>query len=339
MKFIATFTTLVFSSILLSSCGSGSGGGDGVPSTRRPKTLDGLVLTIAGRGNFEFIRSAGSPPALLSGDVETGTFIYNLTGLNRAALDNLVGSLTNVTFPNGVATATYTYRAINANQAVLTLTGVGQFGGAPTGTLLPNPSNMILFTSDSDGNVNNTVEIDISFSTNGTTIQTEISTMFQVGSISPFDRVRAPMVIVLKGGGLVPENYNPVLDPLRPSLIAPVSLGATRIDFTNTGLADPNFDFSIQFIADAVGLPTNPPTEVGTGLLREAGAVVDDAINYTWQRIPGTDSGRLVVSGAGSTFDGGYTLDYVSSDQGSYIGEVDAGTPDINEVIGTFLKN
>lgn len=297
-------------------------------------------MTIATGSSFEFIRSVSSPPALLSGDIETGTFIYTFSGTNIISppLDNFIGSRTDVIFPNTVTAASYTYRAINENQGVLTLTGSGGFNLPLTGRFgAGNASFMDLFESSSTGEDSNQLELDISFSSDGSFVDPGTATMTMLGSTSPFDRVRAPLKIRLKDGRQVPENYNPNIDPNRPSLITPVSLDDSIITFTNTGLGDPSFDFTLQFVADAVGLPGNPPTEVGTALQRIAGSPVDDAVDYTWKRTLGTDSGTLVVSGGGNTFDGIYTLNFAGVDNGTYVGEADADTVDENEVIGTFL--
>jgi hypothetical protein len=341
MKFIAFLAALATSGILLTSCGSGGGAGvDVSPPTRRPKTMDGILVTVANGGSFEFIRNFSSPPALLSGDIETGTFIYTYFGTNwiTPSLENFIGDRTDVQFPNFLSVASYQYRAVNENQGVLTLTATSSLLLPVTGRFSANNGSfMQLFTSDSNGFPNNQVELDVSFTSNGTTISANVATMAIPGSTSPYDRVRSPVIFRLVNGAPIPENYNPDLDPLRPSKIAPVSLNNKVISFTNTGFGDPNYDFTVEFVADAEGIPGNPPTEVGTGLQRIAGSVIDDAVNYTYQRINGTDKATLVISNGGNTFDGRYTLDFIAFDQGTYLGEVDAGTPDVNEVIGTFV--
>ena len=279
---------------------------------------------------------------MLSGDVETGTFLYQRTGpaWGTPAPNNTQGGQTNVLFPETVGVATYTYRAINTNQAVLILTGVGQVNN-PGDPPLGNGSDMRLFISDSEGVENNSVEFDISFSTNGATIGMERVTMELAGFTSPFDQVRIIDATIRQAGtnAPVPEDYNPVIDPLRPSRIVPESLSDKRIDFTNSGLGDPSFDFSIQFIREGEQPSGGVISEFGTGLLRIDGSPVDGAVNYTWRRIGGTDTARLVISGSDTTFDSGYTLTFSSPEQGTYIGEVGGDTIDIEELIGRFRVN
>jgi len=275
----------------------------------------------------------------MSGDVETGTFIYTLTGLNHRALPNVGGNNTNMHYPDAVSTATYSYRAINETSGILTLTGVAIDDLTITGGVNPagNFSHLQMFEADSNGFDALVVEIDISFTSNGTTVTSDTITLRQPTSalVNTFDTVRTPSTVLLATGGGVPVNYNPTIDPNRPSKIALASLGNRLFRFTN-GIPNPALNFTIQFTSQS----TNAGTETGTGLLRLAGAPVDDAVNYTYTRINGTDNATLVISsanGASTTLNGSYTIGYAGTDSGIYTGSADADTVNPADVSGTFF--
>ena len=162
-----------------------------------------------------------------------------------------------------------------------------------------------------------------------------MSTTTEPGGDPLYDTVIIPAAISLVSGGPVPTNYNPTLDPDRPSEIAPESLNNKRFQFTN-GSANPNLDFTIQFVADTGSSTPSNIDEIGMGLLRVSGTAVDNAVDYTYTRTGGTDDAILVVSGSGTTFDGRYTLRFGSAQSGAYIGEVDGDTVDAADVTGTF---
>lgn len=325
---------------LFSGCGGGSSGDDSTP-TIRPKTLDGIVLTLDTNVSFEFVRNTGTPPALASGDVETGTFFYKLGGVQRRQYPNQGGDNSDTQYPDDVSNASYSYRAVNESSGILTLTGIGindlNFTG---GFNASNGSFVFLFNSDSSGTVNNSVDIDITFASNGGIITSNTARVSIPGSITPqWDIVYVPTKVQLATGGSVPENYNPTIDPNRPSRVVPASLNNLIFNFTNTGIPDPNFNFTVQFVAQATGLQKTKetdPDEIGQGLLRIAGSVVNDAIDYTWRRIGGTDKGVLTITGSNSTFDGEYTFSFIGTDNGTYLGQADGGTANVAEVTGTF---
>ena len=326
----------------LSGCGGGGGGSDNSPPTIRPKTLDGLLLTLDTNVRFEFVRNTGTAPALLPGDVETGTFYYTLGGVQLRQYPNQGGDNSDTRYPDAVSNASYTYRAINESSAVLTMTGIGINDLNTTGGFNANNGSFTyLFNSSSGGGVNNTVVIDLTFASNGSYITPNTTTTSIPGSPNPqWDVIYVPAGIRLVAGGFVPENYNPEIDPNRPSKIVPASLNNLIVNWTNTGIPDPNFDFTVQFVAQATGLPKSneaDPDEIGQGLLRVAGSAVDDAVDYTWRRIAGTDNGVLTITGSNTTFDGVYNLSFMGADNGNYVGEADAGTVNVAEVTGTFF--
>ena len=333
----AQLTLAVVSTLGLMSCGSGKGD-SGIPETARPKTLDEIILTLDGNVRFEFVRNIGTPAAIQNGDVETGTFFYTLGGQQLRQFPNQGGDESDTRFPDSISNASYTYQAINETSALLTLRGIGVNDLNTTGSFnASNGSFVFLFNSDSDGTVNNVVEIDLTFNTAGEIVNTGISTVRIPGSLSPeFDVVRMNSTVALLIGGGVPYNYLPIEDPLRPSKIAPESLDKRLIQFTN-GIPDPTFDFSIQFISDGTQIGTGVTTEVGQGFLRIAGAPQVDAIDYTWERIGGTDAGTLVITRSNTTFDGRYRLNFLGRDNGTYVGELDGNTLDVNEVSGTLF--
>lgn len=327
--------------LVVSSCGgSGSSGGtDDSPATVRPKSLDGVRLTLDNNVIFEFVRNAGTEGAVLNGETEVGTFFYRLGGVQLRQYPNINGEASDCRWPDSISTAVYTYRAVNESAAVLTLTGLGVNDLTTTGSFNANNGSFVyFFNSDSNGFLSNEVVIDLTFSGNGTSITANNATVRIPGGHPLYDTVVIPASVGLVLGGPVPQNYNPVIDPDRPSKITPASLDNLYVLFTN-GIPNPAVDFTVQFVAEGGNLPpsNNGPDEVGQGLLRVSGAVVDNAVDYTWERIGGTDDGVLVISEANNTFDGRYTLRFLGVDNGVYTGEVDAGTPDAAEVSGTFF--
>ena len=344
-KLVAKFKACLVTSMValtFTSCGGG-GGSDGAaasPPTIRPKTLDGVVLLLDSNVSFEFVRRAGTTAAVLNGEVESGTFFYTLAGVQRRQYPNIGGDNSDCRYPDSITGASYTYRAINDTAGLLTLNGVGVNDLVTTGTFNANNGSFCyFFNQDSNSKVVNQVEVDMTFAAAGGSVSIGTTTVRIPGSTAPqYDTVRVPSALKLASGGLVPENYNPNIDYLRPSRLCPATLNNTLVNFTN-GAGTATNDFTIMFTADAGGISHSDPLapdEIGQGLMRIAGAVVDNAVNYTWRRIPGTDNATLVLSGGNNTFDGSYTLTFAGVDNGSYLGTVDALTLDIAEVTGTF---
>ena len=316
-------------------------GGDGTSTvTVRPKTMDGIDLVLDTNVTFELVRNVGTPAALLNGDVESGTFFYNLGGVQRRQYTNIGGDNSDCRYPDSISSASYTYRAINDTSGLLTLNGIGVNDLVTSGVFNANNGSFCyFFNSDSTGNVINKVEVDMTFSSAGGNITVGTTTVRIPGSTTPnWDTVRVPATVKLAAGGLVPENYNPTIDPLRPSRLCPATLNNTLVNFTN-GAANPANNFTIQFTAESTGIPqtgSNAPDEIGQGLMRIAGAVVSNAVDYTWRRIPGTDTATMVLSGGNNTFDGSYTLSFSGTDNGIYTGTADAITLNPADVSGTF---
>lgn len=329
--------------ITLSSCGSGTG--EDLSEAARPQSLDGIVIVVDGI-RFEFIRNRGSALATNPGDVETGTFTYSPAGNQIRQYPNRQGDNSNVIWPDDITGQTYTYQMINKDAGIVTLQGFAVNDDDFTGDLNTfSPSQMLLFTTDSNLVPNNQVQLDLTFETvaSGQFVElTAISDMRTPGTTAPeFDIVRVPTRAQLSGflgGGQIPFNFIPEDDATRPSRIVPVSLNSTTIQFTN-GAADTTLDFSIQFVREAVetGFEEEEPTEIGTGIMFIDNVPLVDAIDYTWKRILGTDTATLVIEQSGTTLDGSYVLDFVGIDIGTYTGELDGNTVDINDVVGTFF--
>jgi len=338
MKNLISAISLVACCITLSNCGGG--GGDRIdtsPPTIRPKTLDGVVLILDTSVRLEFIRSTGTPGAIANGDVETGAFIYTLGGLQLRTYRNSTGGNSDVRYPDEVSTAAYSYRPINNSSGVLTLTAVGSSDLITTGIFgADNGSFVYLFESDSNGIENHVVVMDVTFTENGSFITSNAATVSIPGGNPQFDTVLIPTTVSLAAGGLVPTNYNPLLDPNRKSKISPESLNNKRFQFTN-GIPNPSLNFTIQFASEALGPIVTNIDEIGLGLLRVNGAAVDRAVNYTYTRTGGTDDAILVLSSSNTTFDGRYTLRFAGRENGMYIGNVDAGTPNAADVSGSFF--
>jgi hypothetical protein len=336
MKFFLKLLASASACALLASCG-GSRGEDSGP-TRRPKSLDGIVLTLSNNVTFEFVRNAGTPAAVANGSFETGTFFYRLGGAQVRQYPNVGGDNSDTRWPDSISGASYVYRAVNNESAVLTLNGVGVNDLVTTGNFNANNGSFtFLFNSDSGGTVSNQVDVDLTFRSTGLNVDTDVATVSIVGSafLDTWDTIRVPAGVRLVSGAAVPENYDPVIDPFRPSRIVPESLTNSLYRF-NHGGADPQFNFTLQFTRDLVGVGGSTTTETGSALQRVAGSVTDVGVNYTWTRIGGTDTGRLVISGGNNTFDGGYILSFAGPDSGAYVGQADDLTPDPAEVTGTF---
>ena len=342
MKHFLSAIALAACFATLTNCGGGGGSGDSTPPTTRPKTLDDLTLILDGSIRFQFNRNIGSAPAVSSGDVETGAFTYVFNGNNLRAYNNTAGTRSDTRFPNAIAAASYSYRAINPSSGILTLTGTGTTRLPVRGGFTANNGSFTyLFENDSNFVPSNVVVIDITFTESGSVIASNPATVTIPGGDPAYDSVIIPTSITLTSGGPVPTNYNPTLDPNRDSIIAPESLNAKLFQFTHGG-GNPALNFTIQFAADLTGGMggvgnNNNFDEIGQGLLRVNGAAVDNAINYTYTRIGGTDDATLVISGSGLTFDGTYTVKFAGKQNGAYIGQVDAGTANAADVTGTFV--
>jgi len=337
------FAAMAAASLAMSSCGGGGGGSDedDSPPTTRVKTMDGITLTLSNTNNFEFTRHAGTPPAALNGSMETGSFTYSRNGNELHYIENSAGSRSNVFFPdtlNGNG-GTYTYLGQNDGGGVLILTAKGSTnntidGGAPRLYLVPDTD---LFIATADGDPSTQLRIDLTFTATGSTVSTGVSSTKMVESSNPFDDLDCATNIFLTAGGSVPVNYNPYIDPLRPSKITPASLQKKLFRFEHGG-GDSSKDFTLQFASEVTG--TDTVVEVGSAIQRIGGAIGDaPAVNYTWTRIGGSDTGRLVISGGGNTYDGTYTLTFLSSSSGNYLGSLDADTTDISDVTGSFSFN
>jgi len=350
-----------------SGCGGGGGGEGASEATVRPKTLDALVLKLGGGVQLEFVRNSVSSGALKDGEEETGAFLYTskMGAVNFRIYDNIGGSQSNLWWPQEVIGGTYKYRAVNSTSGVLTLKGTGTIQStyySVKGQVL-NSSAVIPFIRGSfyDYYINgtyyyyyyydstNVVEIDLTFSSSGNSVSTNTVTMRLPESrlVGSLDTVRVPSSITLNTGGAVPENYNPEIDPNRPSKVAPPSLHNLLISATNG--TDVTKNFTIQFVKD--GSYTGPgnssagPDEIGTGLLRVAGSPVDVALDYTWRRIGGTDTAQLVLSNIpddptlpfDASLNGTYTFSFLGAGTGTYAGIVDGDTASVADVTGTFI--
>lgn len=336
-------SALALTSALVVSCGSSSGR-DNSPETTRPKTMDGITLTLPQGASFTFNRSTGTGGAILDGQIEVGNFNYALQGNNATQYPNINGDSSDVLFPDFLSSRTYTYLAVNDTSGVLTLNAVSIndliFSG---GFNAANNSSAYYFHSDSStasilaAPTHPTVQMDVTFDSNGGAFTSVSSVVMSiVGSAFPtLDTTIPPNTTISLGGAAVPFNYNPDIDVLAPSNISPETLDGQLFVFTN-GVPNPTDDFTIQFVSDGI-LFGEDLEDIGSGLERIAGAVTNIGVQYSWTRIDGTDNGTLILSGGSNTFDGVYELQFISDDTGVYIGTVDAGTPLASQVSGTFI--
>lgn len=352
----------------LVSCGGGGGDSDDSNATVRPKTMDGIVLTLdTNKANFEFIRNTGSPAAVKNGDVESGTFIYTLTSpfRNLSNYENVQGDLSNFQYPISTSAASYTYRAINDNSGVLTMVATGTYDNfviiIPPGGIVANVDSFLrpFFSHSPLSTTPNTrvVEIAITFTNQGSFVTSDVVTLRLPESpvVSTLDTVRMPSTITLATLGPVPLNYNPVVAERAPSRIAPATL-TNRLMVATNGIPDPTKDFTIQFVADAVTDPGRADSiEVGKGILSVFDPAlvpprlspVGIALDYTWQRIVGTDTGSLILSNIpanpalpfSASLNGRMTLNFSGLETGTYTGVADADTPSAADVSGSFFMS
>jgi hypothetical protein len=363
-QFLIWTSSLLFA-LGMVGCGGGGGGDsdDGEP-TVRPKTMDGIVLTLDNAASLEFIRSTGTGSAVRNGDVETGTFIYTPRVANDAIrqYDNLNGDTSNFRYPLSVSAATYAYRAINDSAGVLTLTAVGNhdvfFTIPPGANISLNDSWIRLFFTASPqfgGLTTRVAEIAITFTGNGAFVSSNLVTLRlpESRSVNTIDTVRIPTTLSLANFTAVPENYNPPTSERTPSKIAPASLSGRLMSATN-GIPDATKDFTLQFVSDAVVVdPAADSQEIGRAILFVFDPAlvppgltpVGIALDYVWRRIPGTDRGELVLSNIPDnpalpfdvSLNGTLILSFTGRETGTYTGVADADTPDAAEVSGTFF--
>jgi hypothetical protein len=329
MKNFVSALALIACCFALSNCGGGGSTGDTSPPTVRPKSMDGIRLTLDGNVNFAFIRNFASPAALRDGDVETGTFLYSWSGPQLRTYQNTSGSRSNTLYPSTISSARYSYRALNSASGTLTLTGLGTVGSFvfTSGTVF-NGSYIPLFIdgiSPTNPVNNNTVVMDLTFTSNGTYVSTNQAAINIPGSDPLYSPILIPTIITLTSSGYVPLNYYPIFGPNDPSKISPKSLNGKFFTFTS-GTNDPTKNFTIQFTSSAQGLPMGNIGEVGFGLLRINGAAQDGTVPYTYTTTLGTDNAVLGLSGSGSFVDGNTTLMFTGTDNGTYVGTTSAAS-------------
>ena len=232
-------------------------------------------------------------------------------------------------------------------------TGYSSYSDKFTYTYTTDPiTGAVTYTYSSGQTKTNIVEIDLAFSSNGTSAIVGTTTLSLPESIlvSTLDTVRIPAKMSLTAtAGPVPVNYNPTVDTLRASKIAPASLSNSLLAATN-GIPETTKNFTVQFVSDSAAAASTTssnstkPDEVGHGLLRVNSAPVDVALDYTWRRIGGTDTGVLVLSNIpndptrpfNASLNGTYTLGFSGADTGLYTGTVDADTTSAADVSGKF---
>lgn len=323
----------------LTSCGGGAGGSD---SSIRPRTLDGLVLSLPNNERFEFVRSLSSPNAENNGDIESGTFFYTFGGRNIQQFPALNGETSDVGFPDSVTGATYSYQAVNESSGIITLTGTGVNDLSVTGGFNAlNPSFTNFFTAGGPIGTpepSNIVQIDITFSSAGGVIDV-VDTTFSIPNTSTptTDAVRIdPTLTVGLAGGQVPVGYNPEINLDRPSRIRPNTLDQTLIQFTDPTLTAA--DFTLQFVAQnsgfSVGATVDDP-EIGSAIERVGGGATLPGVDYSYQLVEQSDSATLIVSGGGNDQDGTYRLDFTGPESGTVQQLSGSGVL----LTGTFLVN
>ena len=331
--------------VALPSCGGGGGGINN--ATLRPKTLDNLVLTVDNQFVFRFFRTPGTPAALTNGDIESGIFLFStptsgsLVPADSTLVEDVRGAATSLTFPSDAQSVGYTYEATNNSSGVIRITAFDlnntQLSPLPNTVFGVNP-----------GEVPNDVDISIVFNSDGAIVSVE-NVIFRSSTIEP--GVVLDAGILTSGGGPVVENYNPEVDPNRPSEIVPEDLSGGTNFFCTHGIDPvvniPSQDFVLVFSPDAgyvPALPTDPDDqgEFQLTVFDPMSGLVDAEVTaaglYTWKRIGGTDTATLVLSNIpddpalpfDTELNGTYTFSFLGDDNGEYIGVDDDRS-------GTFL--
>lgn len=345
---VSTFAAAIAVAIIAPSCGGGGDGDQFGAPTVRPKTLYEVQLALDSFISLSFYPTNDNPGAIFEGDVETGAFEFDslveVGGIEGDNYPNINGLFSDVFYPIEVIEGTYQYRAINSTQAELTLIGIGQPPAFPIELSEPpinNGSLMGLFCQDSDGNVTNTIVLNLSFDADSGFATLADAQVYQPEStrLNEFDNVRIPVsAFQLFSGDQVPENYLGETDPDGYGNIVAPSLDDLLITCTN-GIPDATKNFTLNFNASATGLfpgiNGEDPEEIGEVIVsvdNGAGVLVavSAAADYTWRRIPGGNTGELVLSeipddifAFDAELNGSYIFDFEALDKGPYNG-VDA---------------
>ena len=302
---LAAVAAAVLATTSLTNCGGGGGSGGG-DATIRPKTLEGVTLSMSGNNaSFQFLRSASSSTAQDNNDVETGSFLFNSQPV-RAPYRSVENGFVDVIWPRTVGVTNYSFRALNDTSAELTLTvsSATQWDSitGPIGTFTADysyfegtatPSSLIMLISfDGSGSA-------------GIRIDDPDSPLAGTGSSSTFTSGTFTV-----DGQPMPAGYDSSNSNSQSGRLALSSITGTNIEFTDVISAN---SFSLIPTATA----TSPSGEIGQTIYRDSsGTAIGNAADFSYSVTSGTDIATLVLSG-GTPIDGTITLTYTSTSASS----------------------
>lgn len=322
---LAALSATILATTSLTNCGGGGAGGED-EATVRPKTLDGLSLSIGpGVANLSFVRAVTSRYVNKSGQTENGAVVYSPGSRIRGyeALTFPVDAIWPLFLNNDLS---YTYTAINDSSGLISLTGGD--GIINSGDLTSNnpnsPINIVYFNGGSE-----TYNINITFGTDGNTITSTLS------RIAPDDVLTATLVndLFLDISASLSIADVTVNDPSILTITAdgaPVPVNYTTENVNNdqvSGISNESLDLrTLSLLSDAVVVPgiletgaytfTKDATstggieydEIGTANYEQplitGGAGVpnqtqfSDSGTYSYKRILGTDKADVKFVGS-----------------------------------------
>jgi hypothetical protein len=321
---LAFLSATILATTSLTNCGGGGGGGNKDDATIRPKTLDGLLLSMGpGAVNISFVRSASAKYANKSGQTENGAAVY--TPIERIRSYETVRDIIDTIWPLFLNNdLSYTYTAINDTSGLISLTGGDGIFGAEDLTVGDYPVNLLYFAATSE-----TYNINITFGSDGNNLTDSLA------RIAP-DDVLLATIVDDTGVSLVGYNISDVTanDPATFTFTdeqgqpVPVNYTTeTNDDEQVSGISNETLHLrTLSILSDAVALAQPAVTESGAfsftldqsiggiefdetgqanyeqpqlivgGVTTQVG--LSDSGTYTYKRILGTDRAEVRFNGA-----------------------------------------
>ncbi|GAA5495808.1 hypothetical protein Rhal01_01987 [Rubritalea halochordaticola] len=325
-------SAVVGSSLTMTNCGGGVSA-SGSNFTIRPKTLEGLELTLDGPTlKLTFARSATSDSANKSGDSEFGSVLYNYDG-DTQVHTSVASTPIDAVWPHNVGEISYEYVAINdsagelrlnVNSADYIIENDAMHGVNRVGPNVNSDINVFYFSGDL---TMSTTRFLMTFTNDGSNLQKvairvepdDETTVRVVNddndadftgllTLDQLSFLTEGTLKIAASGGPVPTNYN-VFDngnDLVVSSIPNASLSGRTVFFTPDA-ADP---FSLACAANASG--AFDVDEIGQCIYREdGGTIITNSADYEYDRLPGLDAAELKLSQT-LTIDGTYVMTYTS---------------------------
>ena len=309
LKLAAVSTAAIATTSLTNCGGGGSASGDG-EYTLRPKTLEGVTLSLANSVSFEFIRNSSSSAATENGDTEFGGMLYtaNANAFTANSIDNFP---LEIVWPTNIGPSFYTYSAINDTSGVIVVTASNfTFTG-----LFPENSHNYFSNVAVDANGGSSARMIVSFLDNGgyadqadIRIEDPENPLADVNGGTVNSTVLTNGQFTVGGGALIASyNTNDDFDN-RQSKMSLATIGGNTITFTDD--TDTTDNFSLQLTSSATG--SLDYDDLGqTVYFDDVGTITVGAADYMYQRILGTDNASLILSG-GTENDGTVDLLFLS---------------------------